>query len=179
MSLTLATLLPALVLLGLGAVCLVRPPSSERVAQRVIRSNAVALGTLALASAWFLYKVTQWGEADFGEFRHFAFIAFLGIAVLSWFHLRDFLVVRAGAVLYLLIAHALLGAAYMQYDQPGRLVLVTMVYLGIVLALFFGTVPYRFRDGIGWLHAAPLRIRVFGGICTLCGILLLIALLSY
>ncbi len=179
MTLLSATLLTAFVLVILGAFFIANHPRVRKRAICLLRSDRAAIIVLAVATVWFLFKVTQWGPADFGDYKHFAFVVFLALAILSWYFLKDFLIVRAGAILILMAAHALLNAAYMHYEQPGRLFLVSFVYAMIVLALYFGTVPYRMRDLLEWLFAVPLRARCFGAVCAVYGLILFGATFSY
>jgi hypothetical protein len=73
----------------------------------------------------------------------------------------------------------LLDAAYMHYDRPQRLCMVSIVYLGIALALWLGAQPYRLRDFFDWLFARPGRSRGVGGFLAAYGLLLCGISLSY
>jgi len=171
MSLFAATLLPALLLLVIGGLLLWNGEPVAGLAKRSLRSLPVTLVVLTLGGGWFLYEVTQLGVSDFGNHRVLLFILFLGIAILSVFYVRDFLAVRAAAILYLMAAKTLLDAAYME-DPPSRLFMVGLVYVCILLALYLGTIPYRLRDFFQWLFAKGTRPKVLGVACTLYGLLL-------
>ena len=159
MSLLAATLLVAGLALLVGGLLLVDPPGLGTALRRSLRSPAVTLALLVPATAWFLFHVYHLGESDFGQFRIPLMVLFGGIAVGAWFHVRDFLAVRALAILMLLAASPLLDAAFLR-PPAGRLVLVTGVYVGIVVALVLGAAPYRARDAIDCLWAPGHRGRV-------------------
>lgn len=179
MSLFLATLLPAVVLLAVAAVFLTGGASARQLSLRWMRSVPAALVLFGGASLWFLWHIWQLGPADFGQYKQWLLIIFGVAAVGAFFYTPDFLPVRGLAALVLLSARVLLDAAYMQYDHPQRLVLVTLVYLAIVAALYFGTVPYRLRDLFQWLWARPLRARFLGAVLGACGIALLAIAFTY
>jgi len=174
MSLALATLIPAALLLVLGLALLSGRAMVAALAKQFPRSTAAALVFFGGAAAWFLYRVWHLPEADFGNHRTLLAIGFGAIAALSFKYVPDFLAVRGLAILVLLSASPLLGAAYMRYEAPQRLFMVSLVYLAIALALYLGAVPYRLRDFAEWLFVRPTRSRVFGALLVSYG-----ALLSY
>ena len=77
--------------------------------------------------------------------------------------------------LSLLSANVGLKAAFGLYDIPARLVLVVILYLFIVAALYYGTLPFRMRDTIGWLYERMVRARLAGVALMLMGLTLLLA----
>jgi len=72
-----------------------------------------------------------------------------------------------------------LGAAYMEYQYPQRLFMVSLVYLFIALAIWLGASPFRLRDFFGWLFARPGRSRSFGAALAAYGLLLAIVAFTY
>jgi hypothetical protein len=79
----------------------------------------------------------------------------------------------------LLAATPLLDAAYMQYNLPQRLFMVTAVFVGIIGAIYLGAVPFRLRDFFGWVFNRPVRSRVFGGTLAVYGLLLAVIAFTY
>ena len=73
----------------------------------------------------------------------------------------------------------LLDAAYMEYDKPQRLLMVTVVYVGIASGIWLGAQPWRMRDFLGWLLAQPVRARGLGGVLAGYGLLLSIVAFTY
>lgn len=181
MSLTLATLLAAAVLLGKGALFLWNPPALGPAVKKSLRSPAWTYGLGAVAGAWFLWNVLHLGKAEQVAFLsgEVLFLVFVGIIVGSFLFVREFLMVRAAAALGLMLSGVFLGAAYQHYEAPARLVLVVLCYVVIVASLYFGTVPYRMRDLTGWLFARPALVRATGVACALWGLLLVGATFTY
>jgi hypothetical protein len=87
--------------------------------------------------------------------------------------------VRGLCILTLLAATPLLDAAFMEYDRPQRLFLVTAVFAAVVAALYLAAVPYRLRDFFQWLLATPGRGRAFGVGLLVCGISLTLVAFTY
>jgi hypothetical protein len=176
MSLTLATLLPGLLLIMLGVALVSGRPVVGAALKAMPRSPVATVLFFTAGSAWFLVRVWHLSPADFGNYRTLLFIAFAAIALLAFKYVPDFLAVRGLAILMLLAATPLLDAAFMEYEHPQRLLLVGLVYVGIALAIYLGAVPYRLRDFFGWLFRAPGRSRMLGaGLLGYGGLLAIIA----
>lgn len=171
MTLFQATLFTGLFLLAFGAHFLWHGMRSAKSVQAFPRSQMAAYILLGSAAAWFLYKVTQLGPADFGQYKNILFGLFLVVAVGSFIYVPDFLAVRGLAALILLTAGALLDAAYMELPSA-RLFLVSFVYLSIILALILGANPYKLRDFFEWLYKKEARPRIFGAFFASYGLLL-------
>jgi hypothetical protein len=179
MSLTLATLIPGLLLLVLGVPLLMNHSGFAAVLRAFPRSTAAAYVFFGAGAAWFLYAIWHLSPADFGEYRTYLFFGFLVVAVLSFKCVPDFLAVRGLAALLLMGAMPLLESAYMEYDKPQRLLMVTVVYVGIASAIWLGAQPWRLRDFLSWLLARPSRARGFGGVVAGYGLLLSIVAFTY
>lgn len=172
MSLSVATLIPGLILLVLGLPLAIGHTGYAAVLKAMPRSTTAAYIFFGAGAAWFLNAIWHLSPADFGEYRTWLFWAFAAIAVLSFKCVPDFLAVRGLCVLMLMGAMPLLDAAYMEYDHPQRLLMVTLVYLGIAAAIWLGAQPWRLRDWIGWLFARPGRARSIGAAIAGYGLLL-------
>jgi len=179
MSLTLATLIPGLLLLLLGVPLLLNAAGFAAVLRAFPRSTAAAYVFFTAGAAWFLYAIWHLSPADFGEYRTYLFFGFLAVAVLSFKCVPDFLAVRGLAALLLMGAMPLLDAAYMEYDKPQRLLMVTVVYVAIAAAIWLGAQPWRMRDWLAWLLARPGRTRGCGGVLAGYGLLLSIVAFTY
>lgn len=179
MSLLLATLIPALLLLALGVPLLLNHSGFAALLKALPRSQRATYLFFGTGAAWFLYNISHLSPADFGDYRKLLFVAFGAVALLSFKCVPDFLAVRGLCALMLVGASPLLGAAYMEYDRPQRLFLVTLVYLGIVLAIWLGAQPWRLRDFFGWLFSRTGRARAFGGALTAYGLLLAVVAFTY
>ena len=178
MDLFLATFLTGMVLVVSGGLLLWNGRPVVALLRGFPRSRRAALAGMSVATVWFLYHVTQLGEADFGAFSRELMLGFGLIAVLSYFYVREFLAVRSFCIVYLLVAAVLLSASWMQ-EPASRLFMVALVYLGIVLALYLAVVPYRLRDFFDWLFAREVRTRILGGIFFAYGTLLNVIAVTY
>ena len=179
MSLLLATLLTGLVLLILGGWFLWNGPQVRRATFGWMRSTPAAVVLFGAAAIWFLWHVGHLGKADFGDYKQLLLLLFGVTALGSFFFVKDFLAVRGVAVLILLSARPLLDAAYMQFDHPQRLFLVSIVYVGIIVALIVGASPFRLRNFFTWLFAQSSRVRTLGGILTVYGAVLFVTAFTY
>lgn len=124
------------------------------------RSFPAALLCFGGGAAWFLWIISQLGEADLAGFPRSWLLGIFGAtAVLSFFVLKDLLAVRGLAVLLLLSSRFLLDVGFMQL--PYSFVLALTCYLLIVLGIWWGAAPYIFRDWSVWiLEKAPRRLAV-------------------
>lgn len=179
MSLFLATLLTAVVVFFVALPFIAGGQGAQRVASGWMRSMVAAVILFGGAAVWFLWHISQLGPADFGQYKQWLLILFGVAGIGAFYYIPDFLAVRGLAALVLLSARALLDIAYMQYDQPQRLVLVTFVYVAIIAALYFGTVPYRLRDLFNWLWAKPCRARALGAVLALWAIAMFVVSFTY
>jgi hypothetical protein len=179
MSLTLATLIPGLLLILLGVPLLLNHSAYAAMLKAMPRSTPAAYLFFGVGAAWFLYAIWHLSPADFGEYRTYLFIGFLLVAVLSFKCVPDFLAVRGLATIVLMGAMPLLQAAYMEYEKPQRLFMVSAVYLALAVAIWLGAQPWRLRDFFSWLFAQPARTRSLGGVLAAYGIVLSIVAFSY
>jgi len=179
MSLFLATLITALVLAVLGVVLLANRPAVGATLKVFPRSATAALFLFGGGAVWFLWEVWHLSTADFGDYHVLLTLGFAIVAGLAFKCVPDFLAVRGLCVLVLLAAAHFLGAAYMHYDRPARLFMVSLIYLLIVLAIWVGVQPYRLRDFFNWLFLRPGRARGFGGVLLGYGLLLAVVAFTY
>ena len=179
MSLTVATLLPGLLLILLGIPLLLNHSGYTAMLKAFPRSTAAAYLFFGVGAVWFLYAIWHLSPADFGEYRTYLFIGFLLVAVLSFKCVPDFLAVRGLATVVLMGAMPLLQAAYMEYAKPQRLLMVSVVYAALALAIWLGAQPWRLRDFFAWLFAQPARARGLGGALAAYGIVLSIVAFTY
>jgi hypothetical protein len=164
MSLLLATLLPGLFLVLLGAVLCWNGAPLASAAKALPRSRAAAVVLFGLGAAWFLWRLSRTGESDLIFFKSPTpvMLGFGVLAVLAFIYTPDFLAVRGLSILMLLAAEPLLYAAYMEWSHPQRLLMVTVVYVGLAAALYLASYPFRLRDWFDWLFRAPGRPRLLG-----------------
>jgi hypothetical protein len=179
MSLFLATLLPGLALMGLGAVLALGGAGAAAMFRALPRSAMATYVLFGGAALWFLFNIWHLSPADFGEYRVLLFVGFALVAGLAFRCVPDFLGVRGLCALILLAASPLLDAAYMVYERPQRLVMVALVYVALTLAIWVGAQPWRLRDFLTWLFARPGRARFAGAALLGYGLLLLAVAFTY
>jgi hypothetical protein len=181
MSLTVATLIPAILLIALGASLLVNNSAINSVFKALPRSQVAAIVFFGGGALWFLYVLNHLSEADLilVQSPRPLMIGFAVLAGLAFFYLPDFLAVRGLAVLTLLGAWPLLTAAYGEYEIEQRLFMVSIVYVAVALALYLGAAPFRLRDFFQWLFARPGRARTLGGGLLGYGALLAVVAFTY
>lgn len=178
MNLYISTYILAAVSAALGWIFAVGTQKCQGAMMSFLRSKKAAVVTFGLGGLWFLYQLSQLGEADFGQIKGLL-IAVFGIAgVLAFFFLDDFLSVRGVCVIVLLAARTFLDGAFMQPPQS-RLVLVTLTYVWIVAAIYFGAVPYRLRDAFEYLYENKTRAKTLGWIFFACAALLAVSSIFY
>ena len=143
-----------------------------------LRSTKAAVVFFGGSALWFLYLLSQLGEADFGQIRHLLIAVFAIAGFLAFFYLNDFLSVRGVCVLILLLGRQFLDSAFMQ-EPISRLVLVTQTYIWVCIALYMGALPYRMRDFFEYIYQKPLRAKILGYIFLACALSLLISMIFY
>ena len=181
MSLLLATLLPGLFLALLGGLLLWNDPRVNSAAKALPRSKQAAWLFFGAGTAWFLLRLSHVGESDlifFQEPRPLM-LGFGVLAILAFIYTPDFLAVRGLCVLMILAGEPLLYAAYMEWSHPQRLLMVSAVYVGLIIALYLAAAPYRLRDFFEWLFGAPGRQRLLGAILLAYGLATSAAAFTY
>lgn len=172
MSLFSASLIPGLILIALGVPLLLNITGVTSAIRAFPRSASAGYLVFSAAAAWFLYNILHLSNADFGEYRYWLFAGFAAVAILSFKCVPDFLGVRGASALVLIAASPFLDSAYMEYDRPMRLFMVSFVYVAILVALWLGAQPWRLRDFFNWLFARQARSRGLGGLILAYGVLL-------
>jgi hypothetical protein len=129
-----------------------------------------ALMSIAAAIAWVvMYRsaTDEWAWAR-------PLIA-IGVPVAYWLVIRygtHFLAMRALAALLLLIAKQMVDAADSS-DLPSRLLVTTVAYVWVVVAIWLTIAPHHFRDLLGYAMANNTRCRVACGLGVGLGVVLL------
>ena len=145
----------SLIALGIGAKrC---KAAYQATIYRFLRSDRWSLGLFTVAGGWFLYKISQLGEADFGNYKAWLLILFIFSFIGCGIFWKDFLGVRAIAMLTLMGIHMCLKVGYMSntWVHP----FLSAFFYGLILvALFFGVYPYRVRDILPFLFKSDGRL---------------------
>ncbi len=175
---TLATILIGLLILVKGVGILAKGGKYLAMKKKMLYNRPLGVVVWTAAVAWTLWEVTKLGPADFGNFKTLLFGIFLALGVSSIWMLKDYLIVRAGSVLMLLISWWCLKAAYLQ-PQWTRLIFVTTVYAMIVAALYFAVAPWRARDILEALGKNAKLRKTVGRAYVILGGLLIVVGITY
>jgi hypothetical protein len=160
-----ALFLVGLFLIVSHALALKKPQMVKAWLHAFPRSPKAGFILITAAALWFFILVQV---MDLGEFSNWRRTVLIGTPIawyLTWKYVDEFLAVRALGMLVILAAEPLLEAAFLQ-PQISRLFLVTLVYVGVVFAMFWVGMPYTLRDQIGWVTGSEKRWRAaaLGGI---------------
>ncbi len=179
MSLQSAHLITAAVLLFLGVILLISNTAISSTLKAIPRSQTAAVIFFGLAAIWFLYVLSGLSPADEIVPKKFLIIGFGLVSLLSFYYAPDFLAVRGLCALMLLAASPILAAGFMNFEH-GQIVLYKIaVFIGILLALYLGWMPYKARDFLNWLFVRPTRARILGSLCAAYGLMLSIVAFTF
>lgn len=161
MSLSLLSILLGVVM-GLPQIYgLAQPAQLASAARAFPRNFPVGVILMLLATAWFAWNVNVEPIADFAAMKPWMIAAFVAIGILSCVFVRDFLAVRALAVLAMLLARLMLDTGRPHIgESPWVLVIQGWAYVLVVLGIWFTVTPWRMRDLINWATASPGRVRI-------------------
>jgi len=161
-TLTLAILLPGIVLALLGLALLLARSAALGILRAFPRSKIATVIFFGGATVWFLYNIWHLSAADFGDYKNILLVGFAAIALFAFKSVPDFLAVRGLSILILLAAMPLLMAGYMNYEHPLIYFQKGFVYLCISLAIWLGAQPYRLRNFLEFIAAKPNRSVMLG-----------------
>lgn len=166
-----------IVLVLLGLVALVKRAAVQPWLRALPRSRAWGYALLALVTAWAWWLIFTIDLGEFDNWRYRVLIFIPIAAFLTARYVDELLAARALGMLFLLAAEPLLEAAFLQ-PQLSRLFLVSFVYAGIVLGMFWIGMPYLMRDVIGWLTTSERRWNT-GALASIAyGVVLLVCCLT-
>ncbi|MGH7940478.1 MAG: hypothetical protein ACREE6_06575 [Limisphaerales bacterium] len=116
---------------------------------------------MLLGTAWFVWNVNVEPVADFSSFKPAMMAVFAAIGILSCFYVQDFLAVRGLAVLFLLLAKAMVDVGRPHLPQTHWvLVIQVWAYVLILAGMWFTVTPWKCRDFLHWMTATEARIKI-------------------
>ena len=161
-------------LIGVHALMLVKPATTQGFLKKFPRNEPLGQILMGIGLAWFwlLIAPDNLGKLsalsmDLGEFNSAKGLLQIVVPVsliLVCRSIRDFLAVRALGLLGLMAAAPLLGAAFLK-DPQSRLLVPIFAYALLTASLFMVGMPFLFRDAILWVTASRKRWTV----CCLAG----------
>jgi hypothetical protein len=167
------------ILLGAGLCVpqffgIARPKEFATATRKFPRNYPLGVTLMLLATAWFVWNVNIEPIADFSKFKPHMMAGFAAVGVLSCFFVKDFLAVRALAVLVLLLAKYMVDTGRPHLgESPLVLVIQVWAYVLVVAGICFTIAPWRLRDLIEWATATESRTRSLSGVRLAFGILIL------
>ncbi|HSY53669.1 MAG TPA: hypothetical protein VK785_04435 [Opitutaceae bacterium] len=179
MNLTLANLIPGVVLIALGAPLALASRWASASFIAFPRSRLASWICFGVSAVWFLDNIWHLSSADHGDYHVLLFCAFATVTVLAMRWAPDFLAVRGLCGLVLLGAMPLLMAGYMNYNRPLIYFQKSLVYVCIALAIWLAAQPWRLRDFLAWLFRRTVRSHACGCLLVAYGMLLCGLALSY
>lgn len=163
MTLKLSTLS---ILIGLGMALpqfygLLKPKEFAASVRKFPRNVPVGIVLMLLATAWFLWILTQESVSDFATYKNVLFLLFAAVGVGSCVFVQDFIAVRGLAILFLLLAKLMVDTGRpMLAKTHWTLVIQTWAYVLVVAGIWLTVSPWRLRDFLDWATANETRIRV-------------------
>lgn len=152
---------------------LINPDGAQDWLRKFPRSYETGVFLTIGATAWFYFMVKWMDLGEFDKWRGTVLMITPAMGLAAIFFMREFLAVRALGTVLLLLAEPVLESAFMRPESV-RLLLVSLVYVWILLAMFWVGMPYVMRNQIAWFSASPGRWRAaaFAGLiygAALCG----------
>ncbi len=151
------------ILLGLGLALpqvygLLQPAAFQAAVRKFPRSVPWGVALMLLATAWFVWNVTQEADADFAALKPYLLAGFVGVGVGACIFVQDFLAARGLAVVFLLLAKLMVDTARWA-DTDWRWVISGWAYVLVVAGIWFTVSPWRLRDVLEWGTATEARVR--------------------
>jgi hypothetical protein len=173
MSLFQFSILTSMMLTTIGMLSWLKRPRVCSAMLIFARSNRIAVFFMTISLGWFLFRYVQnLSEADFGNYKLIIGLVAVIIYFGSFSLVKDFLAVRSLSIICLFYSREVLDSAWLQ-DSSGRLLLVTITYITIVAALYFGAWPFRFRDLFIWLDKNDYMVKLIAISFSAVGLILL------
>ena len=174
MSITLFSCILGLSLIFFGISLFKLNPSMEQMFYRWLRNEVLGIVVFLIPATWFMFKLTQLGEADFGQYKNWLLLLFGFTFIGCCIYWRDFLIVRGLAMLIIMIIDALFKISYMSEAIVSPAISL-LFYIFIVIALYCGCYPYCIRNILPKVFSKNCRyIKYTGTFCIIYGFVLVI-----
>jgi hypothetical protein len=166
------------VLLGLLVVApnlygLLKPAALAAAARRFSRHTPTGVLLILVATAWFIFNVSQESLSDFAPLKKYFFLLFAGVGLGACLFVHDFLAVRGLAVVLLLLAKLMVDTARW-VETEWRLVIVVWAYAMIIAGMWLTISPWRLRDLLEWATASEQRTRFLSGLRLAFGLIVIL-----
>src|SRR5438445_6476385 len=164
------------ILLGLGLALpqiygLMNPAGFASAVRKFPRSLPWGYLLMVLATAWFLWNLSQESIADFASYKNVLMLGFAAVGFGACVYVQDFLAVRGLAVVLLLLAKLMVDSGRPHLSEtPWVVVIQAWAYLLVLGGMWFTVSPWRLRDFLEWGTANEKRIKVGCGIRLALGV---------
>ncbi len=172
LSLTQVSLILGGLITVLYGLSLWQPATARKTLTAFPRHYPTGVVLTIIALVWFLWLLTHMDLMEYTKHRPKFLIGFTAIGVASIFYLKDFLAVRALAVILILFGKVMLDAAFMR-DETSKFLITVLAYLIIIKGMVYTAWPYLMRDGLNWVYANETRSKFIFGSGLALGIIIL------
>jgi predicted DNA-binding transcriptional regulator AlpA len=154
------------ILLGLGMGLpqiygVVKPKEFGESVRKFPRNVPIGIALVLIATAWFLWILTQESISDFAPYKNLLFLLFAAVGVGTCIFVQDFIAVRGLAVVFLLLARLMVDTGRpMLAKTHWTLVIQTWAYLLVIAGIWLTLSPWRLRDLLNWATANEQRVRI-------------------
>jgi hypothetical protein len=125
------------------------------------RNLPVGIFLMLLGTAWFVWNVNIEPVADFSAFKPAMMTIFAAVGISSCFFVQDFLAARGLALVFLLLAKAMVDTGRPHLAQsPWVLVIQIWAYILVLAGIWFTVTPWKMRDFLNWMTATEARIKI-------------------
>ena len=140
---------------------LARPKEFAAAARKLPRNFAAGVILMLLGTAWFVWNVNNEPIADFSAFKPYMMAGFTAVGVGACIFVKDFLAVRAIAVLALLLGKVMVdtGRPHLS-ESPLVMVIQVWAYVLVVAGIWFTITPWKLRDLLELATANETRVRI-------------------
>src|SRR5579871_5345698 len=125
------------------------------------RNVPIGIALMLLATAWFLFNLSQESISDFKSYQNVLFVLFAAVGVGSCIYVQDFLAVRGLAVVFLLLAKLMVDTGRpMLRKTPWTLVIQLWAHVLVIAGMCLTLSPGRLRDFLNRATADEKRAQV-------------------
>ena len=140
---------------------LARPKEFAAAVRKFPRNYPVGIALMLLATAWFVWNVSNEPIADFSAFKPHMMAGFAAVGLGACIFVRDFLAARGLAVLALLLAKLMVDTGRLHLgESPFVPVIQVWAYILVVAGIWFTVMPWKLRDMLEFATATETRVRI-------------------
>ena len=140
---------------------LARPKEFAAAVRKFPRNYPAGVALMLLATAWFVWNVSNEPIADFSAFKPHMMVGFAAGGLGACSFVRDFLAVRGLAVVVLLLAKLMVDTGRLHLgESPFVPVIQVWAYILVVAGIWFTVTPWKLRDLLEFGTATETRVRV-------------------